>query len=78
MYRRKTVEALLRHHARREEALLAIIRDQNDRIMLLAGKPYAPTPLDMHVLEEPVDVGGDEELTVELGQLPDDLGIDPY
>lgn len=73
MYRRKTVEALLRHQARREEALLAIVRDQNDRIMLLAGKPYAPTPLETARALEPDE---DEEPGYDqVGQFPDDLGF---
>lgn len=72
MYRRRTVESLLRHHARREEALLAIVREQNDRLMLLSGRPFSPTPLELARIAEAPDY--DEPIAVEVGQMPDDLG----
>lgn len=78
MYRRKTVEAIVRQHQRERDGLLAVIREQNDRIMHLAGRTFAPTPLDLHVwpVEELEPDEGD--LVADVGQLPDDLGADAY
>lgn len=76
MYRRKTVEALMRQNAREREGLLAVIRDQNNRLMHLAGRQYAPTPLDLQPFH--VDEPDDEDLLPDPGQLPDDLGSDAY
>lgn len=44
MYRRKTVEALLRQNARERDQLLQVIAVQNDRIMHLAGQSWTPPP----------------------------------
>lgn len=49
-----------RQAMREKEQLFAVIREQNDRLMLLAGKPYAPSPLDMHHLEQADDEPDDE------------------
>jgi hypothetical protein len=72
VYRRRTVEAIQRSHERQQQLLLAVIREQNDRLMLLAGRPWAPSPLETQAAlvedEEP------EEQPVPVGQLPDDLG----
>ena len=72
MFRRKTVEALLRHHERREQALLGIVRDQNDRIMMLAGKQYAPSPLDLAIPDAPEPEFEDVSYA-DVDQLPDTL-----
>lgn len=83
-FRRRTVEALLRQSAREKEQLLAVIRDQNDRLMLLAGRQYAATPLDVTLaaqdreLEERERIDDDEGDFVDVGQAPDNLGFDPY
>lgn len=79
MYRRKTVEALMRQGMREKEQLLAVIREQNDRLMLLVGHQYAPTPLDDRLIEREREL--DREIEPELldvGQAPDNLGFDPY
>lgn len=77
MYRRRTVEALLRQQMREKEQLLTIIRDQNDRIMTLAGVRYAPTPAELHDdAFTPVEPDVDE--LIDLGQAEYDLGHDPY
>lgn len=69
---RRTLDAIVRQHTREKEALLAVIREQNDRLMLLMGVPYAPSPLVMHeVAGEPED---EDDLPIEVGQLPDGLG----
>jgi hypothetical protein len=61
------------HQADRRE-LIELIREQNDRIMYLAGRQYAPTPLETAVaLTEPVEQD-DEETIPDPWQLPDDLG----
>lgn len=67
-YRRKTVEALLRQAMREKEQLLSVIREQNDRIMLLAGKPWTPAPLDLH------NVQPDDDPDEELVGIPDVSG----
>jgi hypothetical protein len=47
MYRRKTVEAILRDHAR-ERAAWAIERGNLlDRIMLMAHVPWTPPPVEV-------------------------------
>lgn len=71
MIRNKTLDGILRQHAREKTALLEVISTQNDRLMLLTGIPYAPSPLDMHRLPEPDD---EEEPPIDVGQLPDGLG----
>lgn len=80
MYRRRTVEALLRQTMREKEQLLAVIREQNDRLMLLAGRQYAPTPLDERLLEHEreLDHAADDLEFLDVGQAPDNLGYDPY
>lgn len=83
-FRRRTVEALLRQSAREKEQLLAVIRDQNDRLMLLAGRQYAATPLDVtlaaqeHELEERDAAREDEDEAFDVGQEPLNLGFAPY
>lgn len=81
MFRRRTVEALMRQAMREKEQLLAIIREQNDRLMLLAGRQYAPTPLDMTIIEREREIenaADDDPEFVDVGQEPDNLGFDPY
>lgn len=78
MYRRKTVEAIVRQHQREREGLLTVICDQNDRIMHLAGRTFTPTPLDLHTWPVDVEFEPEDELVADLGQLPDDLGGDAY
>lgn len=72
MISRRTLNQIVRQHAREKEALLAVIREQNDRLMLLTGVPFTPSPLDMHRLPEPED--DEEEPPIDVGQLPDGLG----
>lgn len=55
MYRRRTVDALVRQHVREKEALLAVIREQNDRLMHLAGRPWALPPRDPAPVREDED-----------------------
>lgn len=78
MYRRKTVEAIVRQHQRERETLLAVIKDQADRLMFLAGRQFSPTPLDVHAWPDHVEFEPDDELVADVGQLPDDLGADAY
>lgn len=47
MYRRRTVEAMQREHARREAAQAAQIRDLIDRIMYLTDRPWSPPPAEL-------------------------------
>jgi hypothetical protein len=68
MFRRRTVEALIRHFERRETALLRVIEQQNDRIMVLADKPpmNLPEPLPEPVEDDPEPSYADPE------QFPDE------
>jgi hypothetical protein len=52
MYRKRTVEGIIRSHER-ERAAWAI-KEQNllDRIMLLADRPWTPPPVEMSRLAE--------------------------
>lgn len=78
LVRRRTLDRLLadqqRAHQRDRAELVQIIRDQNDRIMFLAGRQYTPTPLDLHTEPELIDTTGDELTFDDPWQLPDDLG----
>lgn len=73
LIRRRTHDRIVRQLAREKVELFAVIREQNDRLMLLSGRPFSPSPLDMHAIETE-EPDGDEDLAVQIGQLPDDLG----
>lgn len=47
MWRNATVQALLRENTRREQAMQAQIKDLLDRVMLMAGTPWTPAPIDL-------------------------------
>lgn len=68
MYRRKTVEALLRQNQREIDRLLTVIADQNDRLMYLAGMAWNLPPSEPLELEheEP------EPTTVDASELVED------
>lgn len=79
LVRRKTMERLLqdqqRAHQRDRAELVQLIRTQNEQLLFLAGKQWAPTPLDLQLAEaEPVDTSEDEWSMPDPWQLPDDLG----
>lgn len=54
MYRRKTVEALLRAHERERAAWTTERMQLLDRIMYLSGRPWEPAPYDQVPEPEPV------------------------
>lgn len=81
MFRRRTVEALMRQSMREKEQLLAIVKEQAEQLMFLAGRQYAPTPLDDANLERERELEreqDDEDELVDVGQEPGNLGFDPY
>lgn len=61
MVSRRTFETLIREHARREQQLLTIISEQNDRIMFLAGRTWVPAPADLEPEPEPEPWRPDED-----------------
>jgi hypothetical protein len=72
MYRRKTVEALLRQHQREKEQLLTLIREQTNQLMYMAAKPWLLPPVEDE--PEPVTADPDERLDLieDVAQLADD------
>lgn len=71
----------MRQAMREKEQLLAIVKAQNEQLMFLVGRQYAPTPLDDANLERERELEGeqdDEEEFLDIGQEPDNLGFDPY
>lgn len=74
--RRKTWERTLtdrdRAHMRERDGLLKTIADQNDRLMMLAGRQYAPTPLELQPSPDDGESFEDEQSFPDPEQMPDE------